>query len=230
MGLGLKPKLGWAPLVGNWADATFSLCLFRLYLSPTLPDSMASSLHTSLACTLLWRHNGHDGVSNHQPHGCLLSRLFRRRSKKTSKLRVIGLCAGNTPGTGEFPPQMASNAENVPIWWRHHVVNRNKCTICDIHGEGMFANTYIDIVQYNNLLMMTTNAQSLRLHTHFSVEACLFLRIIMPVSWLLISMITDDRWIPRTNGQWRGKCFHLTTSSWWKLQWTSVCYSFMTNP
>ena len=23
-------------------------------------------------------------------------------------------------GTGEFPAQMASNAENVSIWWRHH--------------------------------------------------------------------------------------------------------------
>ena len=46
--------------------------------------------------------------------------LFRRRSKKTSKLRVTGLCVGNSPGTGEFPAQMASNAENVSIWWRHH--------------------------------------------------------------------------------------------------------------
>ena len=43
--------------------------------------------------TLLWRHNGHDGVSNHQPYDCLL--------------------------TGEFPVQRASNAENVSIWWRH---------------------------------------------------------------------------------------------------------------
>ena len=34
---------------------------------------------------------------------CLLSRLFRRRSKKTSKLRVTGLCAGKSPETGEFP-------------------------------------------------------------------------------------------------------------------------------
>ena len=33
---------------------------------------------------LQWRHNGHDGISNHQPHDCLLNRLFRRRSKKTS--------------------------------------------------------------------------------------------------------------------------------------------------
>ena len=48
------------------------------------------------------------------------NRLFRRRSKKTSKLRVTGLCVGNSPGTGEFPAQMASNVENVSIWWRHH--------------------------------------------------------------------------------------------------------------
>ena len=40
--------------------------------------------------------------------------------KKTSKFRVTGLCAGNSPGTGEFPAQKASNAENVSIWWCHH--------------------------------------------------------------------------------------------------------------
>ena len=39
---------------------------------------------------------------------------------KKSKLRVAGLCAGNSPVTSEFPVQMASNAENVSIWWRHH--------------------------------------------------------------------------------------------------------------
>ena len=70
--------------------------------------------------TLRWRHNGGDSVSNHQPHDCLLNRLFRRRSKNTSKLRVTGLCVGNSPGTGEFPAQMASNAENASIWWRNH--------------------------------------------------------------------------------------------------------------
>ena len=69
---------------------------------------------------LQWRHVERDGVSNHQPHDCLLNRLFRRRSKKTSKLRVTGLCEGNSPGTGEFPAQRASYAENVSIWWRHH--------------------------------------------------------------------------------------------------------------
>ena len=77
-----------------------------------------SSQRTSNA--LQWRHNGCDGVSNHQPHDCLLNRLFWRRSKKTSKLRVTGLCEGNSPVTGEFPAQRASNAENISIWWRHH--------------------------------------------------------------------------------------------------------------
>ena len=69
--------------------------------------------------TLQWLHNERDGVSNHQPHDCLLNSLFRRRSKK-KKLRVTGLCKGNSPVTGEFPAQRAINAENVPIWWRHY--------------------------------------------------------------------------------------------------------------
>ena len=71
--------------------------------------------------TLQWRHNGRDSISNHQPHDCSLSRLFRHRSKKISKLHVTGLCAGNSSGTGEFPAQMASSAENVSIWWCHQM-------------------------------------------------------------------------------------------------------------
>ena len=85
-------------------------------------------MHTicTLSCfvvvnSLRWHHNGHDGISNHQPHYCLLNRLFGCRSKKTSKLRVTGLCAGNSPEAGELPAQMTSNAENVTFWWRHHV-------------------------------------------------------------------------------------------------------------
>ena len=81
---------------------------------------VANRMNITWVVTLGWRHNGLDIVSNHQPRECLLSRLFGRRSKKTSKLRVTGLCAGNSPGTGEFPAQRASNAENVSIWWRHH--------------------------------------------------------------------------------------------------------------
>ena len=57
---------------------------------------------------------------NHQPHDCLLNRSFRRRSKKTSTLRVTGLCEGKSPVTGEFLAQRTNNAENVSIWRRHH--------------------------------------------------------------------------------------------------------------
>ena len=67
---------------------------------------------------LQWRHNELDGVSNHRCRHCLLN--CWRRSKKTSKLRVTGLCARNSPVTGEFPAQKASNAEYVSFWWRHH--------------------------------------------------------------------------------------------------------------
>ena len=69
---------------------------------------------------LQWRRNERGSVSNHQPYDCLLNRLFRRRWKKPSKLRVTGLCAGNSPEAGEFPAQKTSNAEKVSIWWRHH--------------------------------------------------------------------------------------------------------------
>ena len=39
-------------------------------------------------------------------HDCLLNRLFRRRSKKTSKLRITGLCAVNSPHKGPVTRKM----------------------------------------------------------------------------------------------------------------------------
>ena len=62
-----------------------------------------------------WRHYEHDGVSNHRHLESLFNRLCGRRSNKTSKLRVAGLCEGNPPVTGGFPSQSASNAEKVPF-------------------------------------------------------------------------------------------------------------------
>ena len=35
---------------------------------------------------------------------------------KTSKLRVIAICEGNSPANDEFPAQRASNVENLSIW------------------------------------------------------------------------------------------------------------------
>ena len=45
---------------------------------------------------------------------------------KTSKLRVIGLCEGNSPVAGEFLAPRARNTENVSISWCHHEIR---------HGE-----------------------------------------------------------------------------------------------
>ena len=64
---------------------------------------------------LQWRHNGCDGISNHQPHHCLLNHLFRRRSKKTSKLHVTGLCAENSLVTGEFPHKWPVTRKMFPF-------------------------------------------------------------------------------------------------------------------
>ena len=98
---------------------------------------------------LQWCHNERDGVSNHRRLYCLLKRLFRPRSKKTSKLRVTGLCEGYPPVTGGIAAQRVSNAENVSIWWRHHAkqmpfpsvtqvcprVNLQGTAIFQSHGE-----------------------------------------------------------------------------------------------
>ena len=48
------------------------------------------------------------------------STVYQTQIKENIKARVTGLCAGNSPVTGEFPTQRASNAKNVSIWWRHH--------------------------------------------------------------------------------------------------------------
>ena len=143
-----------------WVTAGINGCMGLLNSSIVLPcktvyilQPIWSALGVNLDCflSLQWRHNGRDSVSNQQPHDCLLKRLFRRRSKKTSKLRVTGLCAGNSPGNSphkwpvtrkmflfddvimffylsplgdmlESRQDHASNAENVSIWWRHHVL------------------------------------------------------------------------------------------------------------
>ena len=92
--------------------------------------------------TLQWRHIGRDGVSNHQPHDCLLNRLFRRRSKKASRLR------------GEFPAQMASYAENASIWWRHHETRKGAAhprMLQSNHSTTLNNRSSIKSVQLHNL-------------------------------------------------------------------------------
>ena len=90
--------------INDFANVIEIRGLLRLAFTQILTKSMLQMfVHDTTAvldrqrwarCTksLQWRHNHRDDVSNHQPRGCLLNRLFRRRSKKTWKLRVTGLC------------------------------------------------------------------------------------------------------------------------------------------
>ena len=95
------------------------------YYQNTTVSQKLILVHNTRNIPLQWPHNGRDGLSKHQLHDCLLSRLFRRRSKKISKLRVTGLCAGNSPMTDEFPAQRASNAEYIFHRWRHHAKTKH---------------------------------------------------------------------------------------------------------
>ena len=60
-----------------------------------------TTTHFMIPRTLHWRHNEHNGVSNHHSLDCLFNRLFKRRSTKASKLSVTGLCEENPPVTGK---------------------------------------------------------------------------------------------------------------------------------
>ena len=77
----------------------------RFVLGATAPLSVAYCKLDPQEETLQWRDNKRDGVSNHRRIDCLSNRLFRRRSKKTSTLRVTGLCEENSPVTAVNSPQ-----------------------------------------------------------------------------------------------------------------------------
>ena len=69
---------------------------------------------------LQWRHNERDGATNPRRLDCLLNR-FGHINQNIEAPHHWPLW-GNLPVTCEFPAQRASNAENVSIWRRHHVV------------------------------------------------------------------------------------------------------------
>ena len=48
------------------------------------PKRRGSFIRTEV--TLQWRHDGRDGVSNHQPHHCLLNRFFQAQIKENIKV------------------------------------------------------------------------------------------------------------------------------------------------
>ena len=140
---------------------------------------------------LQWRHNGRDGVSNNQPHDCLLNRLFRHKSKKTSKLRVTGLFAGNSPVTGEFPAQRAVTRKmfvfnDVIMLWLYNCkyriefimpryVMRSRTTVW----------SWSEKIQFEKVDMTFSHDDVIK-WKHF------------PRNWPFVRGIHRSRWIPQT--------------------------------
>ena len=114
-------------------------------------DNAHAHMHMSrlTVCLLQWRHIENVDVSNHPRLDGLLNRLFRRRPKKTSKLRVTWFGEGNSSVTDEFPTQRASNAENVSIWWRHRGLTIYKTQQWDFLEGYCLKNVRLDIDHWN---------------------------------------------------------------------------------
>ena len=97
------------------AHAHLQFCVSGKRPMPTRHVLLCFASHTwsqyLLTLTLHWRHNELDGVSNKQPHDCFVNSLFRRRSKKTPKLRVTGLLRGNHWGP-------VNSMHKWPVTWK----------------------------------------------------------------------------------------------------------------
>ena len=121
-----------SPHKGQWRGALM-FSLIWAWINVWVNNGEAGGLRRHRAHSLHWRHNEPDGVSNHQPRDCLLNCLFKYRSKKTSKLRVTGLCVENSPGPVNSPhkrpvTRKMFSFDDVIMLWRHRIVmSLSKC-------------------------------------------------------------------------------------------------------
>ena len=92
----------------------YLICQADLFETSWIQDNISTYIDEIVLLTglaLQCRHNEHDSVSNHRRLDCLFNRLFRRRSKKTAKLCVTGVCEGNLPVSA----QVDSDSELFPF-------------------------------------------------------------------------------------------------------------------
>ena len=91
---------------------------YEEHISPMIATLPNKGTHlTPLSCTTLqWRHNRQDGVSNHRRLDYLLHRFFWRRSQKTWKHRVTGLCEVNSPHKGPVTRGMFPFDDVIMKW------------------------------------------------------------------------------------------------------------------
>ena len=86
----------------------------------------------------------------------------------------------------------------------------------------------IYVLHYNDIIMgaMTSQITSLTIVYSTVYSDADKKNIKVPRHWPLCGEFTSDRWIPRTNGQYRGKCFHLMTSSW-VVRFPLFCFGYL---
>ena len=165
---------------------------------------------------LPWRHDVCDGFSNHQHLDC----LFMRRSKKTSKLRVTGLCVGNSPVTGEFPAQRDSTISFDDVIMAHgDAVGGNGSAAMAMatslppgfngtaagkhagrsarHTSSFFLNWEVTFNRHNsNFLPAWHDVIMSTIGSQITSPAIVYLSV-----YSAADQRKHDRWIPRTKGQ-----------------------------
>ena len=109
----------------SWSQF-YLVCYFLSPLISRFSQSVCNCCRTKSIQSLQWRHNGRDGVSDHQPHHCLLNRLFMRRSKKTSSSASLAFVRGINRRPVNSPQKWPVTQKKVSIWWHHHDWNPSK--------------------------------------------------------------------------------------------------------
>ena len=105
-----------------YVEISTFFCTWPYYASVTLRDVCSQT-----CCDMKNRPHYSDVIIGAIPsqitsltivYATVYSNAYQRKHQSSASLAFVG---GNSPVTGEFPAQMASNAKNVSIWWRHHV-------------------------------------------------------------------------------------------------------------
>ena len=87
-------RMHWVCINSNFMYEIYDYCLHFMHWKIHTCYILTSDESCLSKYPLRWRHNDCNGISNHQPHGCLLSCLIRHRSKKTSNSMPLAFVRG----------------------------------------------------------------------------------------------------------------------------------------
>ena len=154
-------------------------------------------------------------VRDYLPFECLLNDLFGLTTKK-SKLRVTSPLLGNLPvRTVDSPHKGLVTPKTFPWHGRLHGVPTLQL-ICNHYSHVAWVAWWLNALHYADVIMATMASQITSLTVVYSsvYSDAEQRKHQSSASLAFVWGIHRDRWIPHTKGQWRGKCFHLMTSSW----------------